>query len=466
MLLGALTENLLTLLAFDDDRASLIRNSVDVDLFGGPYKVIAARMYDYVDRYKKAPRDHLPDILADKLDGEKREAELYTDIITSMHAAQQTINVEYVMGQLSNFVRRQSLRSVAVDLAKALQRDTEDSLEEADNIIRQVQVNNLTMFDPGLRLSDSANSLGFLEFKNEAFSTGIAELDKRGFGPTRKELWLAVANTKGGKTWLLMHLAKIAAVHRLRVCHISLEMSQQRAAQRYYQAFFAISKRPEQFRVTKVIKDNLGRITDLETVPIKASMTLEDRNIRDKLERKIAKGHRVLHNIIVKEFPTGTLTVHQLLAYLDNLENTERFTPDLLVVDYPDLMRLSRDEYRLALDQAYKDLRGIAVSRNLALAVVSQSHRQAAGAKLVRADNVAEAYSKTQHADTVVTISQTQHEAALGLARLHVAAGRNDKDKITVVITQSFDTGQFVVDSTLMKGNYFGNIPQAAGEEE
>jgi hypothetical protein len=64
----------------------------------------------------------------------------------------------------------------------------------------------------------------------------------------------------------------------------------------------------------------------------------------------------------------------------------------------------------------------------------------------------------------VLTYSQTPAENKLGLARLHVAAGRNDRDKFTIVISQAYNTGQFVVDSSLMRGTYWQNLP--AGEEE
>jgi hypothetical protein len=123
------------------------------------------------------------------------------------------------------------------------------------------------------------------------------------------------------------------------------------------------------------------------------------------------------------------------------------------------LMKLDRENFRLDLDQTFKELRGIAVSRNLALACVSQSHRSAAKSKQVGVENVAEAYSKIAHSDTVITYTQTAAEQKLGLARLFVAAGRNDEDRFTIVISQSYSTGQFVVYSTRMIGTYWEHLP-------
>lgn len=467
MLLGVIQENLLTLLSFDDERSRIIRNTIDVGMFGAQYKIIAARCYDYIDRYKRAPKAHLPDILDDKLNSDnKHEKELYRDIVGSMHDAREGINAEYVMGQLETFMRRQNLRSVAIDVTKALQRDTEESLGEAEELLRNVQQQNLKLFDPGTRLSDKDRALAFLEETQVAFPIGIPELDKRGFGPTRKEQFLFIANAKRGKSWFLIHLAKMAATHRLKVAHITLEMSEARSAQRYFQGFFAMSKRDETFKNTYFELDKLGRISGFEQSSVKPALSLDDPNIDSKLERRIKRAKRVLKNIYIKQFPTGHLTVPALRAYLDQLEQAERFTPDVIVIDYPDLMKIDPANARLSIDAIYKELRGIGVERNAAIVVVSQSHRASANAKTVRSDNVAEAYSKIAHADCIVTYSQTEAEHALGLARLHVAGGRNDQDKFTLVISQQYGMGHFVIDSVMMKGNYWENIPRNGPEDD
>lgn len=468
MLLGHLQEGIITLLAFDEKHAPIIRGIVGPELYGGPFRLISARIYAHIDRFKKPPGDHLTDILIDKLDDNdnKREASLYADIVEAIFAAKDTINAEYVMAQLETFIKRQSLRGIAVDLHKALQRDTDQSLEEAERLLASASKVNLSVFDPGIRLSDKSRALEFLDTQESALPTGIPELDKRGFGPTRKEMFLYVADTKTGKTWFLIHLAKMAIMHRAKVCHISLEMSATRSAQRYYQSLFGISKRKEPLRITKFQKDQLGRITGFDDLKVMPKLSMDDPKFRAKLERRIDKwSTRLLDRIIIKEFPTGSLTVRQLEAYLDNLEASEQFVPDLLIIDYPDLMRLDKDNYRLALDEVFKDIRGILVKRNIAGAVVSQSHRAASKAKLVRADNVAESYSKIQHADAVLTFSQTAHERKLGLARLHVAAGRNDESHITIVISQQYALGGYVMDSVLLRGNYFNLIPHDESEE-
>src|SRR5260221_14156512 len=129
MLLGSLQESLLTLLTYSGQHAQRIRNAVDIALYAGPYRLVATRLYDYIDRFKKAPGDHLPDLLSDKLEGKnKPEIELYSDIVGAIHETQASINADYVMSQLENFIKRQSIWSLLSDLSKIILRATEESV--------------------------------------------------------------------------------------------------------------------------------------------------------------------------------------------------------------------------------------------------------------------------------------------------------------------------------------------------
>lgn len=454
------------MLSFDDSAATIIRGVIDVGCFSGPYSLIATRIYDYVDRYKKAPGDHLADILADKL--EAKDGNLYADTIASIYESRTGLNKPYVMGQMENFVRRQALRSVAVDLHKALTRDTEESLDEADRLIQRATRRQIQVFDPGIRLSDKKRALNFLDLQDSAFPTGIPELDKRGFGPTRKELWVFVANAKRGKSWALVHLAKMALIHQLKVIHISLEMSADRCAQRYFQAMYAVAKRSDKLRVSRFKRDELGRAIGLDERMVIPKLSLQDPEIRQKLEGLIDKwAIRHLDNIYIKDFPTGRLNVGQLRAYLDVMEQNERFVPDLLIIDYPDLMKKDKNqEVRHSLDQIYQDVRGIAVERNIAVAIVSQANKEGEKGKRVSLANLSEAYTKGMHADCVITYSQSETEHSLGLARLYVAAGRNDDDKLELVLCQQYGIGQFVLDSVLKPNDYHLMLPQGGNEDD
>ena len=61
---GALQENILVLLCFDDESAPLIVNSVDIGLFESePYKEIARQAVGYYNQFSETPKEHLADLL-------------------------------------------------------------------------------------------------------------------------------------------------------------------------------------------------------------------------------------------------------------------------------------------------------------------------------------------------------------------------------------------------------------------
>lgn len=255
-------------------------------------------------------------------------------------------------------------------------------------------------------------------------------------------------------------MGKHCMIQRKKVLHVTLEMSEARTAQRYVQALFSISKREANVRTTRFVTDNLGRLIDFEEDQLNRP-TLMDPGIRDFISKKLESQRKRRAPLIIKQFPTGALTVTMLKAYLDGLERFQKFVPDVVIIDYPDLMKLDSDNLRISTGQIYKDLRGIAVERNLAMVVASQGNREAATAKMVTDSMIAEDYSKIATSDNVLTYTQTEEEKKLGLARLYVANGRNDEDKFVVLVSQSYAIGQFCLSSTYMHSDYWDRLKGA-----
>ena len=462
-------DNLITLLIFDDDSAGIIRGAVELDLFEGDYRDVVRRIYDYIDRYGTAPKDHVADILDDILNGnDEDKAQVYNSLLENSAALHENINIDYVMNTLAAFTRRQHLKNGIIDAAELLQAsESEEALEQVEVIMAAAMRRRLDLFDPGIFLSDTESVLDFLNIEdNEGLPIGIPEIDSKDLGPKRKELHLFIASTGMGKTWWFIHLAKYAFLNNLRVCHISLEVDERQLTQRYMQNFFAMTKRRESLRLPVLEKDTLGRLLDISFEKISPELSMTDSNIREQLEDRIGDWGTRLGNLVIKQFPTSALTVNGLKAYLDSLESRENFVPDILFVDYADLMRLNALNYRLELGQLYKELRGIGVERNIAVATASQSHRAGVKAKLLTVDTVAEDWSKAATADTIFTYSQTDAEKELGLARLYVAKGRTDVDKFTTLITQDYRMGQFVLDSAPMASRYKSILSAIVGDEE
>lgn len=460
-LTGAIQEGLLAVLCFDQEKGPIVKSTIDPNYFDIYYRPIVRRAHEYWEQYQVPPNEHLIDIIEELSHEQPKNADVLHRIYDSLMQTRESLNPDYLLDRATTFVRQQRLKD---GIMRAVEFVQEGNLDEAEGVLNQSMIGVHALFDPGVKLTDVDRSLAFLTEQVDAFPTGILALDRRGLGPTRKELHLFMAPPKRGKTWWLVHLGKHALMHHKRVVHITLEMSESKTCQRYIQTLFSVSKRKEDHIRIAFEEDDTGRLTGFKQVKVPKRPAFTDRKIRqvilDRLDRAMSP-----FSLVVKQFPTGGLTMGALAAYLDTLEAAQRFIPDLLLLDYVDLMDIDPATYRLSLGALYKELRGLAVKRNIAIATASQVNRAGAKARLVTDIHAGEDYSKVATSDTVITYNQTDDERALGLARLFVAAGRSDEDRFLILISQRYALGQFCMASTRMASKYWDMVAEADEEE-
>ncbi|MGH7968549.1 MAG: DnaB-like helicase C-terminal domain-containing protein [Limisphaerales bacterium] len=456
----SLQENLLVMLVWNDTAAQLIRNAVEPNLFTTPvYRDIINRVYDYLDQYKKPPKDNFPDLIEDEL--ESKSGDLYRDILKAVGKTKDSLNETYILNQLSNFVRTQQLKLGIIKAGELIQQGQTLMAEVA---LEKAMKSRLELFQPGATLADGIKTLERGGPFREAIPLGIPELDRHRLGPARKELHAMIGAKKTGKTWWLLHLAKQAIKARLNVAYVSLEVSEELLTLRMLQSLFSLtlSQGRRVLNVTRFEKDALGRIVEFNKDQLSQG-ALMDREIVKKLKSRLDFGP-LSKRLRIKEFPTGSLSIHGLEAYLDALERMDGFIPDVLAVDYPGIMKLDPKNLRLELMGTTRDLRGIGVDRNMAVAVVGQTNREGAKRNTIAGTDAGEDFSITQTADVVLTYSQTSAEYQLGLARLQVDSSRISRQHFGVMIAQSYELGQFCLDSAPMMDTYWNSIKELSGK--
>lgn len=457
---GALQENVLTLLCFDTEAARLIRLMVDVELFETRvYQDIASHAIAFLDQYGDAIKEHLPDELESKLESSDRtQSKLYKRAVENLYAAREHMNSQYITSQLQTFVHEQKLKAA---LLKAVESVESGNTAHAEVTLEAALKDRVTSFDVGTRFADPQQSLKFFSTVDDGIPIGIKELDQRGIMPSAGTMMLLIAPAKFGKSWFLTHVGKYATMQRKRVLHITLENSEELTCQRYVQSFFAISKRDAKHRMPTFSVNEQGRFIGVDMSDV-TRPTLRDQGIRKFVEGSLQKRFKNSSPLIIKRFPTGTLTLSQYKAYLDQLERFDKFIPDVVLLDYPDLMDIASDNLRGETSAVFKGLRGVAVERNHALVTVTQGNRASAMSRTTTDTHVAEDYSKIATADTVLTYSRTLEEKQLGLARLFVSNARGDEDKFTTLITQSYALGQFALDSMPFNDDFW-DVMEAVG---
>lgn len=453
----ALQENVLTLVASSDKYAQLVMLNVEIDLYSTVYaRTIAKACYSYVHQYGKPPRDHLPDLLTEAL-AQKEDGPFIKRYLVNIATLRDSgFNEEFVVNQLDKFTRFMRVKKTAADLVQALD---QNNMGSADKIISSYSKMPLSGFDRGITLKEVGAMLVAGKIHSTTLPLGIKPLDEAELGPAKQELHLFMAPPKRGKTWFLLHLCKQGLLNRHRVVYVTLEMSAEKLGVRMLQSLFSLTYREAKVvQLNKYKRTNGKLILDMQQIERKAIESQEGKDILVKrlgLNKKKGTSYRdvaerMSENLVIKRFPTGSLDVDGLERYLEQLMVIDRFVPDLVIVDYPDLMKISADKFRLNLGGIYKDLRGLAVERNFALGAASQSNRGSVDKMTITEGDVGEDFSKIAISDVVFSYNQTPEERSQNMARIFVVAARNDRDKFDVKITQAYEVGQFCLSAEVI----------------
>jgi replicative DNA helicase len=154
---------------------------------------------------------------------------------------------------------------------------------------------------------------------------------------------------------------------------------------------------------------------------------------------------RELGRLIIKEYPTGTATVQTIRNHIEKLKFKE-FMPNLIIIDYADIMRSSRqyDSLRHELKLIYEELRNLAMEMSIPVWTASQANRDSAKSDIVGLENMAEAYGKAMVADVVISLSRKPMEKSSGVGRLFVAKNRAGRDGLVFPI--KMDTARSIIE--------------------
>lgn len=454
---GALQENILILLTYDKTYCKMVRASLTHRLFDSTvFREVAGIAIDFIDKYGEPVGDHLPDHLEHILKGEdKRKATSYKRLIDNLYLAKDGVNGDFVVSQLHKFVRGQTIKSAIVAAVEAME---DGRVDDAAVEMQKGLKAEINVFEAGTDLSNPDQALRFLDNAEKPLRTGVEALDRFEVGPAPGTLMLITGPLGKGKTWWLMQIGKYAMLQRKKVLHITLEMSEEKTTARYLQMMFAVTKRKgDANRVPRFLRGDVNSVDSVsfDTLDLPS---FQDDDIREKLTTQIRRRLARRPPFKVKKFPSGQLTVPMLNAYLDGLERHEGFIPDLILIDYAELMRLDPKDRRGSTGALFVDLRGIADERFCSIATASQVNRPGISKLVADETDLAEDISKGFTVDTLVTYNQTRLEQRMGLARLFVAKNRDGEGGMTALITQAYSMGQFCLDSVLMTGDYIDSI--------
>lgn len=240
-----------------------------------------------------------------------------------------------------------------------------------------------------------------------------------GGGLEQGSLGIVMAPTGKGKSVCLLNFAGNAVLQGYNVAYISLELSEKLVTRRFDMFF------------TRRTKDELLGLPPNEIY----EMTRE------------VHGDR-LGELVVKTFPTKGLSVRQLEGYLKTFQRYSGWVPDLLIVDYMDIMKPppNRDRW-IELEEISNDLCALAGRYQFPIWTASQVNRVGMVAKNdLGTDLAAGSVNKLHPASVILTFPAPKpiEGSDLKSTKLFVKKSRNDRDDVSLSYEIDFARMRFI----------------------
>lgn len=452
----------------NDNAAKAVRVIVDPSMFDRPLDKIVERALAFAKKFKEPPgKGHIDDILADVMSDDKNPDKKTYEIILKGLVTFEHMNTEYVLSEVETLAKLKSARNSIEKAAIRYNEGGDDVFEDLGKIGKELLKVKGVSKNYGFTLANPS-SLSFLDRNEDVYcKIGIRQLDRYGVHPTKKEIIHLQAARNRGKSWFLGHCGKFGMLAGWNIIHYTLENSGEMTAQRYFQSLFSGAKRDENYFSYSFEHDKDGTPTGLSRLRIKPNFIIEHRDETREYLKKQQEKFIKLNNIRIREFPTGKLSIGQLEQDLDELELVEKFIPDMVLLDYPQMMTQDRKlNSHDSLLNILIDLRGLSVERNLAMVTAGQGNREGEDAATQRGSHSAGSIGIWNVVDNGITYSQTDSEEVLGLARIYAQKVRNDRARFTLVISQNYSTGQFCLSSNILTDPYKKLIKEAIKDNE
>lgn len=231
-------------------------------------------------------------------------------------------------------------------------------------------------------------------------------------GPAKKEMVLFAGPTNVGKTTTVCSVASKWVSHGFNVAHFSLEQGGPDVMQKYVCGVSEMSGYQYETYVEH----------------------------REQWVWYIANNCGSLY---VREFPTGVATLADIRAALLKGERQLGKPFDIVVLDYPDLLKLPNPQDRRgSLIQLYTEFRGMAKMMDFLAVAPTQTNRGSVGKEAIHVDDLAEAFDKGAITDFMIGLGQTDQDYENKIVNWFLAKNRVGEKYLMNGVLMNFDSCQ------------------------
>ena len=371
-------------------------------------RIIFEEIHNFVDKYKKIPTKISFEIeVEQRKDLTETEHSKIVEIIKTLDST--NVDMDWLLDTTEKFCKDRAIYNAIVDGISII--DGKDKNRTPDSIPSILTDALAVSFDNAVGhdyLLDSDSRFEFYHRVEERIPFDLDFFNKitKGGLPT-KTLNIALAGTGVGKSLFMCHMAANCLSQGKNVLYITLEMAEERIAER--------------------IDANLMNISmeDLHDLPKKM--------FDDKITKLQKKTNGKL---IVKEYPTATAHSAHFRGLIKELAIKRSFKPDMIFVDYLNICASSRlkgatnvNSYTYIKSIA-EELRGLAVECNVPIMSATQTTRSGFTSSDLGLEDTSESFGLPATADFMFAL--ISNEELEGLNQIVVKQLKNRYNDPTV----------------------------------
>ena len=348
--------------------------------------VLFSEIYKFVEKYNSLPtKEALSIEINSNKNVNEDEYKKVTDILSTLN--KEPVNTEWLLETTEKFCKDRAIHNAILGGIQII--DGKDKKHTPEYLPELLSGALGVSFDQKVGhdyLLESKERYDFYKKKEERLELDLDFFNKitRGGIPS-KTLNICLAGTGVGKTMFMTHLASSILLQGKNVLYITLEMAEERIAER--------------------IDANLLNVgmSDLEELPY------------SMYETKINKLHsKTSGKLIIKEYPTASAHTGHFRALVKELALKKSFKPDIVFVDYLNICASARFKAGANVNSytyikaIAEELRGMAVENDIPIFSATQTTRGGFVSSDVGLEDTSESFGLPATADFMFALISSE----------------------------------------------------------
>ena len=349
-------------------------------------RVVFEEIEKFLEKYNALPTQETLTIGVDsRKDLTDEEYKKIVELIGSLEKTE--VDLQWLHDETEKFCKDKAIYNAVLDGIKIIDgKDKQRTPEAIPSILSDALAVSFDLTVGHDYVDDGLNRYEFYHKKEDKIKFDLDYFNKitKG-GLPQKTLNIALAGTGVGKSLFMCHVASSVLMQGKNVLYITLEMAEERIAER--------------------IDANLMNITidDLHTLPKKMF-----ENYLNKIQKK-TNG-----KLIIKEYPTASAHVGNFRSLIKELALKRSFRPDIIFVDYLNICASSRFKGNANVGSYFyikaiaEELRGLAVETNVPIVSATQTTRSGFVSSDIGLEDTSESFGLPATADLMFALISTE----------------------------------------------------------